>query len=297
MRILISLVLILSAVVANADELPSNISVQLVQLTLSEEADLALPEAGRLTEVVAQEGRQYQAGEILSRLDDQEAELLLTRAKAKYSIAESNANSDINIRFAKASEKVAKARLHRGELSKKYYDKSISEAQLDEYRLAAKEAELRIEQAEHEQVVTTLTQDIERSELKLAEVQLEKKRIRAPFPGVVVQVNAHLGEWVEQGDPVVRIVRLDRLRVQGFIGAEYLPSTVQGRKVHIQIPRANGSTIELESTVGFVSPEINPINKQRPVWAEIDNESLLLSPGMKAEMIILKEEVASLPER
>lgn len=90
-----------------------------------------------------------------------------------------------------------------------------------------------------------------------------------------------------KGTAVVRIVRLDRLKVQGFIGAEHLPASVQGRKVRIEIPRADGSAITLESTVAFVSPEVNPINKQRPVWAEIDNESLLLSPGMKAEMTIL----------
>lgn len=287
MRILSSMIFIATAVMASAEEIPSEIPVKLVQITLSQEADLALSEAGRLSEVSAEEGKQYDAGEILSRLDDEEAELLVSRARAELSIAEAEAESDINIRLAKATEEVAKARLRRGELAFERYKNSISEEKLDEDRLAVKEAELRIEQAQHEHQVAKLTLEIKRSELKLAEVQLEKKRTRAPFPGIVVQVNGHQGEWIEQGTAVVRIVRLDRLKVQGFIGAEHLPASVQGRKVKIEIPRADGTAITLESTVAFVSPEVNPINKQRPVWAEIDNKSLLLSPGMKAEMTIL----------
>jgi RND family efflux transporter MFP subunit len=287
MRILFLLLVSGLALESRASDPAGTISVKLVQIVLAEQADLALPEAGRLTEVHAREGDLFEAGDLLTRLDDQEAELTVARAEAEYAIAEVDADSDINIRFAAASEEVAKARLRRGELSHERYKNSISEAQLDEFRLAAKEAELKIEQARHDHRISRLNREIKLSELELARVQLEKKRLKAPFSGMIVQVNARPGEWVDRGVPLVRIVRLDRLKVQGFIGAEHLPAEVRGRKVTIEIPRENGSTISLESTVAFASPEINPINKQRPVWAEIENESLLLSPGMKANMTIL----------
>ena len=36
----------------------------------------------------------------------------------------------------------------------------------------------------------------------------------------------------------------------------------------------------------FVSPEVNPVNGQIRVWAELENQDLLLRPGVAAEMTI-----------
>jgi hypothetical protein len=36
----------------------------------------------------------------------------------------------------------------------------------------------------------------------------------------------------------------------------------------------------------FVSPEVNPVNGQVRVWAEVENRGLLLRPGLQAALTI-----------
>jgi len=44
--------------------------------------------------------------------------------------------------------------------------------------------------------------------------------------------------------------------------------------------------IEFQGKISFVSPEINPVNNQTRVWAEIENPDLKLKPGMRASLIV-----------
>jgi macrolide-specific efflux system membrane fusion protein len=38
--------------------------------------------------------------------------------------------------------------------------------------------------------------------------------------------------------------------------------------------------------VVFVSPEVDPVNGQVRIWAEIDNKSLVLRPGLQGALLI-----------
>ncbi len=53
--------------------------------------------------------------------------------------------------------------------------------------------------------------------VSIAEARLERRRLRAPFDGLVVEQKKHKGEWVEPGEAVFRLIGLDRLYVEGFI--------------------------------------------------------------------------------
>ena len=44
--------------------------------------------------------------------------------------------------------------------------------------------------------------------------------------------------------------------------------------------------MEVTGKVTFVSPEVDPVNHQVRVWAEVDNTELVLRPGLAAEMTI-----------
>jgi macrolide-specific efflux system membrane fusion protein len=43
---------------------------------------------------------------------------------------------------------------------------------------------------------------------------------------------------------------------------------------------------EFSGKVIFVDPEIDPINAQVRIWAEVDNQGLRLRPGMRAKMTL-----------
>ncbi|MGE0610128.1 MAG: hypothetical protein AB7O62_23755, partial [Pirellulales bacterium] len=89
---------------------------------------------------------------------------------------------------------------------------------------------------------------------------------------------------------VLRIVRLDRLRVEGFLNAsEHNPHEVMNRPVLVEVPLAHGRVEQFRGKVVFVSPLVEADGEFR-VWAEVVNrtegDQWLLLPGLNAAMSI-----------
>jgi multidrug efflux pump subunit AcrA (membrane-fusion protein) len=87
---------------------------------------------------------------------------------------------------------------------------------------------------------------------------------------------------------VLQVVRIDRLRVEGFLSAgEYAPESVAGRPVTVEVSLAGGRIARFTGQVVFVSPIVQAGNKYR-VRAEVANRSEsghpILRPGMTATM-------------
>jgi macrolide-specific efflux system membrane fusion protein len=112
--------------------------------------------------------------------------------------------------------------------------------------------------------------------------------------GVVVQVRRRRGEWVQPGETVVRVLRIDRLRAEGFVRASDIEGDMTNAPVTLRVSLA-GQPQEFQGVVAFVAPEIDPVNGQVRVWAEFDNPDLLLRPGLKGSMSIARPATASAP--
>jgi macrolide-specific efflux system membrane fusion protein len=165
----------------------------------------------------------------------------------------------------------------------------VSDTEIDRLRLAADKAELEIEQALHEQETARLTSRLKEIEMDLAKQSVDRRLLTSPISGMVVQVNLHQGEWVQPGKTVVRVLRVDRLRVEGFIAAEQLSGDLVGRRATLTVDLPGRAGAAFEGAVVFVSPEINPVNQQVRVWAEVENRQLLLRPGLRGNLTIHSE--------
>lgn len=276
------LMVIAAAQTVTAEE----ISVDSVLIRLIEEVEVPAREAGVMVKLGAREGLMVAEGDLLARIDDADARLARNRAQLELAAAQKKADNDVSLRFAKKSLEVTKAELQRSLESVQKYPKSISETEIDRLKLAVQRNTLEVEQAEHllgiEQFALRLTE----SAVHQAVRDVERRRIEAPLTGMVVDVNARRGEWVEPGDKVLRIVRLDRLRAEGFLHARQLRADLTGMTVRLHVALPNGEESQFTGRVVFVSPEIDPVNQQVRVWAEIENRELRLRPGMRAEMTI-----------
>jgi multidrug efflux pump subunit AcrA (membrane-fusion protein) len=106
----------------------------------------------------------------------------------------------------------------------------------------------------------------------------------------VVELKAREGEWVQAGDTVMRLVRVDLLRVEGYLNAnEYRQSEIQGRPVDVAVTLAHGQKETFPGRVVFVKPLVQA-GGEVLIRAEIKNRQengvWLLDPGMNAEMTI-----------
>ena len=270
----------------NAEQTPVSLEIPSALIKLIEQVDVPAREAGVLVEVKASEGNLVEKDELLAQIMDVETRLAKERAQIEVDIARRKAENDINIRFAKKSAEVAKAEMRRAQESIKKYPKSISDSEMDRLQLTVEKAVLEIEQAELDFEIAKFTLRAKENQCQSAEELVKRRKILAPFSGVVVQINHHRGEWVQPGDTVVRMLRIDRLRAEGFLDAKDVTGDLRGCAVKLTVDLPGERGVVFPGKVVFVSPEIDPVNTQIHVWAEVENRGLRLRPGMRANMSI-----------
>ncbi len=283
-------ILLLAFSLAAADPAPgqsaAEIEIPSALVKLIEQVDVPAREAGVLAAVDVREGQMVEEGDLLAQIEDTEARIAEEKARIDLQIARENAENNVNIRFANKSVEVAKAELRRSNESLERYPKSVSESEMDRLRLVVERSVLEVEQAEHEFKIAGFTRQIKENEHRGVEEKVQRHRITAPLSGVVVQVNRRRGEWVEPGEEDMRILRLDRLRAEGFLDARHLGRDVEDWRVSLTVDLPDEPGAEFPGKIVFVSPEIDPVNSQVSIWVEIDNEALRLRPGMRAKMTI-----------
>jgi macrolide-specific efflux system membrane fusion protein len=260
--------------------------VEGVLLTLVEQVELPAKEAGALAELTVREGDVIEERQCLAVVEDDEARMAVVKAERELAIARTKAENDVPVRFARKAHEVAGAEFRRAQESVERYHKSVSATELDQLRLTAEKALLEIEQVELEQSVARLTVRQKETELEAAKLKLDRRRLVAPFAGMVVQIKKQRGEWLDPGDTVLRIVRLDRLRVEAFVPAADFTPRLRGRRVTLLATTEHAERSRFEGKIVFVSPEVNPVNGQVLLWAEVDNQDLLLRPGQSATLVV-----------
>jgi macrolide-specific efflux system membrane fusion protein len=261
------------------------IEVESVVLRLMEEAEVPAQEPGVVTSVAVREGQRVKEGELLTQIDDQVARLAADAAQAQYEIARAKATNDVRIRFAKKSLEVSEAELKRSTESIGRFPKSVSQSQLDVEELNVQKNSLEAEQAQQDQQIAMLEMNAKRNELQAAKAEVSRRRILAPFDGVIVQVYVRKGEWVKPGQQALRIVNVDRLKAEGFIPAEQATVDLDEKPVRLTVDLQGGHT-SFDGRIVFVSPEVDPITGQVRVWAEIANKQGKLRPGQSARMVV-----------
>lgn len=272
-------------VIAGADQ-PVDIRIESAQLTLIEQADISASEAGLVSQITVKEGQTIEEGAPLARLDDREARLMRLRAETEVAVARAQSDNDIKVRFARLSAAVAEAELRRAQESNEKFPKSVSQTEIDRLKLLADKSVLEIEQAEIDWQQAKLALQVKQQDLERAALALERRTIVSPFPGMVVQWKRHPGEWVEPGTPVMRLVRLNRLRAEAFVASQAIPAHRVGQPATLIVEQEGKLPTKYSGRLAFVSPEVDPVNGQVRIWAEIDNSNLSLRPGQTATLVI-----------
>jgi macrolide-specific efflux system membrane fusion protein len=256
-------------------------------------ADVKTPalESGPLVEVLVKEGDFVQTRALLARIDDEQAQLQRYAAEQELRAAAAQAEDDIAIRYGQAALEVSAAELQRSlDINRRAGQQTVSEAEINQQRLEKRRAELQIDRSRLDQRVAMLTAQVNEAEVKAADASIRRRRITAPMDGMVADVYRQKGEWVNAGDPVLRLVRMDTLRVEGFLdGTRFNPADVAGRPVRVSFEMAGGRRVELPGQIVFISPEAQAGNKHR-IRAEVQNRQeqreWLLRPGMSVQMTI-----------
>ncbi len=289
------------ALLAGLDDETARLSLQQQQLKLSKaKAEVAGSQAVQMATAALDEARSEQL-----------------QAEKNLEIAVKQADDDSALQLAMREEELAKDELERARKSRELSRISISEQEWFRLRNTCEQAQLKIRMAEtaaavrnaertrSEQLVqqhqatvrrfeslllqaktdhesATLELQILQNAVETAQLQLERRQIRAPFAGTIVETTRQLGEWAEAGEKLFRLINLQTLHVEGFLTAEQAAAVQSGQRAEVRI---NDKDKLAPAVIIFVSPQIDSENFVR-VRAEIRNERGLYRPGSPAEMWI-----------
>ncbi|HID76035.1 MAG TPA: HlyD family efflux transporter periplasmic adaptor subunit [Planctomycetaceae bacterium] len=255
-------------------------------VTLKHDVDVPAEETGVLMEIAVEEGQRVRQGQLIARIDDTRAQALLDVAKYQLEVAKEQAGNDVNVRHAKATAEVREQELIQVQEANAEVPGAVSYSEVRRLALALNEARLAIEQAQHDLNVAAKTVLVREAELRAAQDDVRRRKITAPLDGLVVKRYAQVGNWVKPGDPVVRVISVDVLRVEGYLDAhKFSPKQVENALVTGRVNLPGGQRGTFQGRIVFASPEIEAGFKFL-VRAQVDNKDWLLHPGQVVDMTV-----------
>ncbi|MDB4766377.1 HlyD family efflux transporter periplasmic adaptor subunit [bacterium] len=270
---------------------PHWIYAQEIKLTsavtqIVETVNVPAQRSGVLELVNVREGQVVSQNEMLGEILDDASQLKYERARTEFAIAERAARDDTLVRFAQKSLEVTQAELARSENVNQSVDSAVSDTELDHLRLLVSKAKLEVEKSKIDFEVAKLNASLKEIDLKETKFELSKHEIRSRIAGQIELVERRAGEWIESGQPAFRIVRIDRLRAEGWLGVEEASQIQPNQPAEVTIHIPNRDDVTIAGNVSFVSLNSNPVDGKIRVWVEFDNPNKSLRPGLLAGVVI-----------
>ena len=237
---------------------------------------LAAERPGILENDTPEEGTFVEAGQVVAGLKDDVAQ-------ATYDKELEKSTNDVHVRYAVKSSEFADADLAMSVKANSKVIGTVPEAELAKQQLAAEKATLQIEQAQFEQRVAQLT-------VRESLEALKTYKVTAPFNGVVSKVYQRKGEAVQQGTPILEVLSIDRVKVEGYISIPDAFHVKTGDTVQVQLDAGDldipFKNKVLSGKVKMVDTTFSPIIGSVKVITEIPNLDRILRPGLNAKMVI-----------
>ncbi len=282
-----------------SDMVGGKIVLDRCQVGLIHDVDIPAQVEGLLVDLQIDDGVRVSKGATIAVIDDRQAMLTLKLKRAEEAVAKLEAENDVNIRNAIATEGV---KLAQAESTQQLFNQNAAKlTDLQEKKLEAQRATLSIELSKLQQQQAKGEAGAKSAERELAELEVARRQIICPFDGIIVEKFVQRGEWVQAGSKIARLVSHDKLRIEGTLDTSlFTAQAVMGAPVDVVVDITKNRQVTLRSKISFVRSEINPSSRSCPVRCEIDNQiedgDYLIRPGMYAHMTIYpKTEVARQP--
>jgi RND family efflux transporter MFP subunit len=243
---------------------------------------------GVVKNLYAAEGRHVREGDLLVELDDREFRLTLEKLEAQR--LRYLSELFLERQFAATDEQPAPAVIGKLDKAQADYDR-ISDAfkkglvsQVDMEKAQADLELALIEAGRKKEEVQASVKGLTQAEVdvKVARLNLEKTRIRAPFAGIVTDIKLSPKERLDPGRELFTLVDISRIKVKAKVLESEVGKVVAGRDVDLRFSAFTGRSFK--GRIEAVSPVISAEDKTCGVYVTMDNPSEEIKPGMHAEV-------------
>ena len=258
--------------------------------------ELPARESGQLKNLDVKEGEAVTKGQNVARVNDGLLRKMLRQAELQQQIAQQKATNQTSVEAAVKEYSLAKVEYEKARDLASRGSRAQSEAMRAKFQKDI--AALKYQQAKREIEAARGEAELEAARVDEARERISRHALESEFDGYVTELMRHAGEWVNAGDPVMKIARMDRLYVQGNISSEeYNPYEVAGQPVVVTLTLAQNQTQEFEGRITNVGLENDSSGIYYSVKAEVDNRfengQWLLRKGSKVTMRVQRKPVSA----
>ncbi|MCA9173639.1 MAG: HlyD family efflux transporter periplasmic adaptor subunit [Planctomycetales bacterium] len=257
-------------------------------------------DAAVISELLVREGVYVQQGQLLARQDDQD--LLAQRAArvGELDLAREQAKSEAEEKAAWETYLTSKIEYEESLTINKQEPGAVPATQVRRQELQMNRAKLQAVVAREQRRIAIMQTYVKAREVEIADVAIKHRRIVSPIAGEITQILLRTGEWAQPGERLMRVLRMDVLRVEGSVYAvDAAPYEVKGRHVKVLVSTPQGD-VETEGTIVFADPNYTGVKQKFRVVAEINNvahgsipNTWLINSGMPATLRISRTQAGA----
>lgn len=240
-----------------------------------------------------EEGQHVKQGDLLVELDDRQFRLELERAQAdrlsKLSelLLEKQFEGTENTMDSSELDKIQKAKTEYERIQELHRKGMISDS---EYEAAYTDYELTlIESGGKKDEIRSASRGLTQAEIavKTAQMNVEKTKIKAPFSGIITDIQVSPQEHITAGRDLFVLVNISRIQVHATVLESEIGKMKEGREVILRFSAYPNKTFN--GKVKSISPIVNPEDKTCKVVIDVANPEEEIKPGMHAEVEIAAE--------
>lgn len=252
------------------------------------EIEVPAPVTGQLEAIHVLENALVVDETVLAQVNDQQARTAKSLAEARFEAAQLEADDESAIQEAEASLELAKKEYKR--VAQLRQQDAVSTLELEQSELQQRQAELRLQNRTKQKQLAIKRLEVTKLELQEAEQEIQRYQITSKTMANVQAIYRREGEWVKAGDPVMRLVRMDRLRVEAQLPSDqYNREDVHSHQVTVEFERARGEKVSFTGKIIYTGLR-ETASKMIQVRAEVDNQVVadhwVLHPGADVTLII-----------
>ncbi len=270
---------------SNQDQLPDYIASGNGRIE-AEEVHVATKYAGRVADVLVNEGDRVEAGQVLAHMDTGELRASLAAANASIAQAQENViEARAQIVQRQSELKYAEQELQRAQtLVAKGH---ISEQQADQRQTDRDTAKATLEAAQARLASTQRAVEAAQAQAELIQTQINDSTLTAPRAGRVQYRLAEPGEVLASGGRVVTLLDLTDVYMTIFLPTDQIGRLLVGNEGRIILDAVPQYVIP--ATVSFISAEAQFTPRQ--VETRSEREKLMFRVKVKVAPELLREHI------
>lgn len=232
------------------------------------DVNLSFPISGLILKNHTKEGNLVKKGQALIKLDDSLATLEVKKRHLIY-------KDKSRLNGLKEEEKIVKSMLG---VTKKLYSKNG----------AVSKDEVQSMKIKHASVVSSLNNLLENEKKEKVDYQIANRLLhqyllKSSINGMITTIKYSKGEWVKQGEPIIRVIDTSECLINLNIKKEEISKFKLFSEVKISL-NINDKNILKKGKIVFISPTADFASGLVLVKVKFDNKDYAILPGLEVKV-------------